>query len=197
MANRLLTESEAREVLAPFLPDLRKAVEEGWKAWANNPARTSASKRTRASLIHDEITNQLERTYASHDRVRVRRRDNSLHMSIDSLVTIRVKMLHRRGLNTSGIMTNARANFLAQRGDLPGTPLTNLVLGYRLDDLELGIQQIYLTCPLMRRNLWVIELAEAPAASVSLFDAQEPADEGTIVRSVIVPTGDTKIASEE
>lgn len=197
MANRLLTESEAKEVLAPFLLDLRKAVEQGWKAWASNPARTSASKRTRASLIHDEITNQLERTYASHDRVRVKRRDNSLYMSIDGLVTIKVKMLHRRGLNTSGVMTNARLNFLAQRGDLAGTPVTNLVLGYRLDDLELGIQQIYLTCPLLRRNLWVIELAEAPAAPVSLFDAQEPADQGTIVRSVAVPIDDTKISSEE
>lgn len=197
MANGLLTESEAREVLAPFLADLREAVEQGWKAWATNPARTSASKRTRASLIHDEITNQLERTYAGHDRVRVKRRDNSVYVSIDGLVIIRVKMLHRRGLSTSGIMTNARANFLAQRGDLAGTPVTNLVLGYRLDDLELSVQQIYLTCPLWRSNLWVIELADAPAASVSLFDAEEPTGQATIVRSAVVSADDTKSAIEE
>lgn len=197
MANRLLTESEAREVLAPFLLDLREAVELGWKAWASNPARASASKRTRASLIHDEITSQLERAYASHDRVRVKRRDSSLYMSIDGLVIIRVKMLHRRGLNTSGIMTNARVNFLAQRGDLAGTPVTNLILGYRLDDLGTGIQQIYLTCPLGGRNLWVIELAEAPAASVSLFDAEEPGGQGTIIRSATVSTEVTKSANEE
>lgn len=197
MANRLLTAPEASELLAPFLSDLREAVEQGWKAWATNPARTSASKRTRASLIHDEITNQLERTFDNHDRVRVKRRDNSLYMSIDGLVIIRVKMLHRRGLGTSGILTNARTNFLAQLGDLAGTPVTNLVLGYRLDELELGIQQIYLTCPLGRSNLWVIELAETPAATVSLFDAEQPTDEGTIVRSATVSTDDTMSVNEE
>ena len=197
MSNRLLTETEAKELLAPFLNDFREAVEQGWNAWTSNPARITASKRTRASLIHDEITNQLERAFDNHDRVRVKRRDNSLQVSVDGLAIIRVKKLHRRGLGTSGILTNARINFLAQLGDLAGTPITNLVLGYRLDELEVGIEQIYLTCPLGRSNLWVIDLTEAPAATVSLFDVEEPTDEATIIRSATVPAEGTKHATEE
>lgn len=197
MVSRLLSESEARELLAPFLTDFHDAVEHGWKAWATNPARTSASKRTRASLIHDEITNQLERTFHNHDRVRVKRRDNSLDMSIDGLAIVKVKKLHRRGLGTTGILTNARINFLSQSGDLDGVPVTSLVLGYRLDELEQGIQRICLTCPLGQRNLWVIELAKGPAATVSLFDADEPDNQGTIVRSATVSVDDTISASKE
>lgn len=197
MSNRLLTESEARELLAPFLNDFREAVEQGWKAWSSNPVRMTASKRTRASLIHDEITNQLERAFDNHDRVRVKRRENSLFISVEGLTIIRVKKLHRHGLGTSGILTNARINFLAQLGDMAGTPVTNLVLGYRLDELELGIEQVYLTCPLGRSNLWVIELTEAPAATVSLFDVEEPADQATIIRSATVTAESTKNATEE
>ena len=115
MAYGLLTESDARELLEPFLNDFCEAVQQGWNAWDTNQARFTASKRTRASLIHDEITNQLERAFAGDSRVRLKRRDNSLLMSVDGAVMIKVKKLRRHGLSSDGILTNARANF-SKRG---------------------------------------------------------------------------------
>lgn len=197
MPHGLLTESEANELLTPLMDDFREAVLEGWEAWASNPARPTASKRSRASMIHDEITNRLEQSFDGHARVRVKRRDNSLQMSVDGVAIIKVKKLRRRGLGTDGILTNARVSFLAQRGELCGRPVTNLVLGYRLDELELGVEQIYLTCPLGRRNLWALRLTDKPVASVSLLDTADPDEERTIIRSLRVPTLSTKIAEEE
>lgn len=197
MTNGLLTELEARELLAPYIEHFRNAIELGWQAWESHPTRSAARKRTRANVIHDAITNELYRLYHLDDRVQVEHSEATFRMSVDGRVTIMVKKLRRRGLSSSGILTNARLGFLHQAGLLEGTPVTSLVLGYMLDELELGVERAYLTCPLGRRNLWTIDLTTTQGATVTLFDFEEPTEQGTTVRSAIAPTEHVKNATEE
>lgn len=179
----LLTQAEALDFLAPYLDDFRESVELGFAVVQKDPVMGFARKRTRANRMFDETTAELGRRAERHKAISVKSNEHSFAMSIGNRVVVHVKKLKGRGLASRGILTNARVRWLSQTDALEGTEITNLHLGYRLDELGQAIEVVALTCPLGRRNLWAAVLTPPVVAAESLFGAEDPLAGGTVVRS--------------
>jgi hypothetical protein len=198
MRTGLLSQDEAADLLGDHASSLRDCVERAWQRWERHADFATASKRSRASIVYDYITDEVEKAFAKVDGIRLSWKYGAMRMVVDDSAVIRFKKFRGRRLRTSGISTNARSSFLAQEGVLNGMVVTNLVVGYLLDELELEPAQIAVACPMDSGNLWTLDLDSGlgePAAVTQIGD-QSPGDDRTTVRSTRVAAHDTAVNEE-
>lgn len=198
----LLDEDGARDLLGNRGPKLRKCIDAAWERWLKNPDAPTASKLTRAVTVYDYLTANVQTAFADDDGVSFTRKHGSLHMTTDKTAVIKFKKFRDRRLRTSGIATTARNNFLEQTGSLSGMVVTNLVVGYLLDELEQGLERIAVTCPLGSGNLWALDLGvsageDSGTTAATPIDSVDPGDAGTTIRSTKTSAKHDNAVNEE
>lgn len=200
MQTGLLTQQETIALLGPHATTLYECVERAWRRWERHPDFATASKRTRASVVYDYITDEAERAFSDVRGVRLTWKYGTLRLVIFDTAVIRFKKFRGRRLRTSGISTNARNSFLAQEGTLNGMVVTNLVVGYLLDQLEMEPARIAMTCPLDDGNLWTLDLAGSMSddheADVTQISQPSPAVARTTIRSTQAKPKDDAVNEE-
>lgn len=174
MRNGILTQEEGAELLGPHMQKLHDCVDRAWARWLGHQDFATASRRTRASIVNDYVVQEVRVAFDDVDGVRVKPKNGSIVLIINDTAIVKFKKFRTKRLRTSGISTNARQAFLAQAGVLDGMVVTNLVVGYLLDDLELAPTTIAAACPMDDGNLWTLDLAIPPAQGQGGADTVVP-----------------------
>ena len=190
-----LDRDEAVSVLDPHLDRITSVLTAGWRAWeeaTKDHRRLSAiaSRRTRASLVHDAMTDEAERIFADVEGVHASKQRGFLTLTFDDRVILRFKKFRNKRLRTSGIMTNQRSQFEWQQIHIDGMAVTNVVAGYLVDKLQQGLERVAITCFEGKHNQWVLDLT-SPNGSVGAVPLQlplapQPSEPGIAVRSARV-----------
>jgi hypothetical protein len=108
------------------------------------------------------IARNAERAFQSILGVRVARKGRVLFLVVNERFRLRFKKLDNR-LRPSAYPTGQYALFMSQTQELPGLEMTNLIVGYRLDQFGM-LSGIYIVCPMGAQNLWSHELHDTFAA---------------------------------
>lgn len=163
MRRKLLTAAEAKVLLEPHAKDFAACLDYGWQQWRqflrDHPARAAVLRPgTRAGMVYDWTVEEAHRRFDGRDGVRLTVDHNFLALVVEETAVLRFKKFRGVSLRTSGIPTQARVEYLGQ-GHFDGMAMTNLVVGYRLDSLEMELAQLAITCPQGdNRNSWVLDL---------------------------------------
>lgn len=136
MTPDLLTRDEAADLLAPHLAEIENCIQQAWARWLANPDCATASKSHRAAVVYDYMTQEISKAFSSKPGILLKWKHNSLNMVVGDSAIIRFKKFRGRTFKTSGIATGARNAFLSQGGVHEGMVVTNLIVGYLLDQLE-------------------------------------------------------------
>src|SRR5260221_1512051 len=144
---KLMDRDEALVVLQPFLPDLRASIIRGWEQYHFQPVAQEgrASRRSRASLVHDLIVDGARRLFAGRAGVRIDEGRGFLALGFGERVAVRVKKLN--GAMRPSHMPTEQAHSFAHQLSLFGEDATNLIAGYQLDPLGVTLEHIAITCP--------------------------------------------------
>ena len=193
----LVDQAEAKGLLAPYVAIIRKAMDEGWNRWEELGNGASHLKhpllaRTRANFISDHIAHFIDQRFRGDKHALVTKDRGFLLLNIRGKLLIRFKKLDKNG-RSRNILTKQQRLFAFQR-PLPGLEdETRLTAGYRLDELQIGIQDVLITCPVGKEMRWMYTI-EAPAAMVMPLPALQPSAKSPKVRVRARDIGDRKKA---
>jgi hypothetical protein len=200
MTTPLMTEDEARELLAGYLGDLRECLEAGWAGWKkylkDNPQAASHRASTRASIVYDYVVAAAKAKFDGNDDVHVSEARGFLTLTIKQprIVVLRFKKFASKKLKTSGIPTQQRIEFQNQWVSIDGLDVTNMVVGYLLDKVGSEPIRLAVTCPLGKSVMWAIDLDD-DIAGVQPVN-QLPLDDAPVVRSKTVKKIEKKDETE-
>jgi hypothetical protein len=149
-------------ILKPHLADLDdcfQAAMRRWQTWLGQleGSPTDVSPRTRANTLYDFIVAEVTKRFLGKNHVRVRKERGFLVVRIHDRVAMRFKKFRGKNLKTSGGNTQQALAFAGQTLELSESsiqPMTHLVAGYLLDDLEIGISKVAVTCSLFGEHMW-------------------------------------------
>ncbi|WP_250030337.1 hypothetical protein [Paractinoplanes maris] len=172
-----LDRTDCYGVLKPYLPaldDSFRAAMQRWQAWLGkldgSPADVSA--RSRANTLYDFIVVEVTKRFAPDPHVRVRKERGFLVVRFHDLVAMRFKKFRSNTLKTSSVATAqslAFSNQTLEISEVTIQPMTHVVAGYLLDDLDLNIAKVAVTCTMFGDHLWApiqISGTVAPVAAV-------------------------------
>lgn len=158
---RIISETEAAEVLAPFSVDLRGAVEEAFKYYTDvlMPLLGPMLPYARATLLHELIIKQVRKRWPD-DVIEAAGR-TLLRLKRDVLV--QVKLLNNKRL-PSNYPTRQAREFAGQLS-LQGIPdAVRLTLGYRLNQMGTAIADVCVMCSTSLTTAeWYYDLMDAKA----------------------------------
>lgn len=105
------------------------------------------SKRSRASLIHDHVIDRILKGFEEMQGAQLFRRQGRYLLSVNDSYLASIKKLDK-SMRARGIRTGQAVAFIGQLPlfDMP-PGVTHLILGYRLNDLQTGIEGVYIMCP--------------------------------------------------
>jgi hypothetical protein len=190
---------EAEEILRPYYGDIVAVIRCGWRAWKQEPPEKSArkSRRTRATWVHDEMTEEARRRFDDCSGVHVAEVHGFITLTFDNRLILRFKKFQGRRLLTSGVRTWQRNRFQYQQLTVEGIRITTVVAGYLLDDVEQELEKIAIVCPNGRTNEWVITLDEPAdaAGNVTALTTQTGSFVTVAVRSAMVTDEEQKETS--
>ncbi len=196
----LISEDDARRILAPHQPRLAGVIDRSWARLAANPDRASFNmKRTVATVMHNFMMNELRIEYPKSDRsVFLMEGFETIRMLIDRYLVVRVKKMDERGV-THAQETQASLSFITPDEPiiLPHLPfaeeevptdMASVDMGYVLNDLGTRIDSKLVTARRGDAVAWSYSFdVEAPSADLSLTPAPTPpASPSTIIS---VPQG--------
>ena len=149
----------ASQILKPHLPSFGDCVRRGWNRWKGETLLPmQVAKRSRACLIYDYMADEARRTLVGVDGLTVTEDRGFVLVNVEDRLLVRFKKFDQR-LRTSGIPTRQHMQFAYQQLTIDGLgPMTQLVVGYLLDEFELDISRVAVTCSLGSRIMWVIEI---------------------------------------
>ncbi len=155
------SQAEAIELLNPHLPNISGSIEDGWDAWERfgerePDLRMPLDATARANFIYCHIVESARRRFEGIKGVLKSTKGRVLKLTFAGRIVLRFKKLDAK-LRSSGIPTQQYLQFLLQRC-LPGFEQTNVIGGYRLDGLKVGMEDIHVTCPHGSRNHWTVEI---------------------------------------
>ena len=163
------------------LESLRRCVARGVESYFKGytpEQRTTNTRRTRASTIHDLMRREAERTFGTTPGTRCMEVHSLFVVNFGDRAVVRCKKLEA-GLRSRGHETQQFLEFIEQ-GELDGIPagVPHLEVGYVLNALETGYSAVHLVCPDgPRSNSWTIELcAPGVVAEVVPLERNEPTD---------------------
>src|SRR5690625_1430191 len=164
-----LTKQEAREVLQKYEPISYSAHERAVPALheQHKHGKLCFTKRTRAGIIRDYTVMFLKEAFRGDPDIQILSKGGTTYFRFGESLKGKVKKLDRRHLAryhhtpTSKDYTSQGSN----QGELFGTDyqLTNVHIGYILDDLGIGIREVVITCPVQngRSNEWKFMIASS------------------------------------
>lgn len=164
-----LSADEALKTLQPHLNAFCSWPKKAWETFQRNIAPQFSgfySKRTRASIIHDLMINEAIRYSDKTPSFKNFNLNNLVGFVADEKIALRLKKLDRKKL-PKNIPTDQVQSFRSQRS-LPGiSVIHHLEIGYCLDNLERGIDAIYLVYPRgLKNNFWSYQITESEAKPI-------------------------------
>jgi hypothetical protein len=186
----LIDRDEALATLKPFLPDLRACITRGWEQYHIQPVAQEgrASRRSRASLVHDLIVDGARRLFAGRPGVRIDEGRGFLVLVFGERVAVRFKKLNG-AMRPSHIPTEQAQSFVHQLS-LFGEDATNLIAGYQLDELGVTLEHIAITCPRGDGVAWYA-MIDAPTMAMPALavEAAMPKPKIIVKKSALDDTG--------
>jgi hypothetical protein len=181
---------EALALLAPNLPDIRTCVLRGWEQYHAQPVALEgrASRRSRASLVHDLIVETARRLFAGRAGVRIDEARGFFALVFEECVAVRFKKLNG-ALRPSHIPTE-QAQAYGHQLSLFGDDATNLIAGYQLDALGVNLEHVAITCPSGDGIAWYTML-DAPTVPMpaTVVEATPTKPRITVKKSALDETG--------
>jgi hypothetical protein len=159
----------ALTILDPYLSLFGGCVRRGWDRWKTETRLPiDVLKRSRACLVYDYIADEARRTLGNVEGLTVTEDRGFVLVNVEDRLLVRFKKFDQR-LRTSGIHTQQQLAFSYQQLSIDGLgPLPQLVAGYLLDDFELEISRVAITCSFGSRIMWVIEIPPEAGTVVPL-----------------------------
>lgn len=192
-----ITKEEAKELLSPYVHRIVNCVESSVNTYFTNPAlapfRLKLGKRSDASNCHDFIKDSITDEFEGVPGVRAYTTRNQLFLlSIQGRVVLRFKLFDENKFSRS-IMTQQLLLFNNQEMEQLEIEFANyphglLHVGYTVNDLRTGVENLYITYRYRNRNLWDWDLYEeqmAPAATPVAFPTAPAAS--TTTRRKVMP----------
>lgn len=170
---KIIERDEALAILDPFLADLRTCILRGWEQYHAQPVAQEqrASRRSRASLVHDLIVETAKRLFTGRAGVRIDEARGFLALVFEDRVAVRFKKLNG-AMRPSHIPTGQAQSFAYQLL-LFGEDATNLIAGYQLDVLGVNLEHIAITCPQGNGIAWYA-MIDAPIAAMPALNVEAP-----------------------
>lgn len=158
---RPINEEEARQHLTPYIRRLSTAVKNSVNNYFSGSEYASVrhkhSARTSASICHDEIKAAIIREFEGDTSVTFMNKKGLFLVVVEGIVVLRFKKFNKDQLS-SGIETQQMMAFNhqeAQQLELPDMPPNGLLhIGYRVNNLQTGLEGVYVTCRYGNKNLW-------------------------------------------
>jgi len=192
----LIERSEAQQLLNSHLNVISNSISSGvdeYFSMYSDEARSRHRPTTRANIIHDHIIDRAKRGF---DLKSGTRHHDSRGLSL--FVLDERFLLRFKKLNDDKVSRNQKTNqvqaFRQQQKVLDGIEtLYNIEAGYVFNELEQGIQSIFLVCPNGRGIYWDIDLADTEKTSsvTDLFSQDNTEKTSTI----FTPKRDNKIVT--
>jgi hypothetical protein len=190
LSNSMMGRETARDLLLPYAEDyLLPAIQVGIDAMtALKPKqRRPLQKRTLANMLNDYVVDDAVSRLHDVKGVDIDTDLGFTTFTINREVVLRIKKINKDG-KYSNYPTKQQINLLYQRM-LPGIdPMTQVIFGYRLDDLWREIKQVSFVCWNGDRRHWEIPVADDLQSYLPVISMQETSGR----RSLVKPKGNKK-----
>ncbi|MDT8068442.1 MAG: hypothetical protein ROO76_09790 [Terriglobia bacterium] len=181
LANSILTEAEAKALLKPYFPTIKKCIDDAWDEWLALDKRHRFDKRARAAFLHSMITHNALAAFAKHEDAKTVPGNGTFWLYIGDHIKSRFKKLDRNR-RYRNYPTNTQLKLEIQ-GNIPGVlPGTYLTLGYLLDPLEQKVAHHLVTLQIRKKILYAIDI-DAELASATVPVVQIPAPVKTVTEA--------------
>jgi hypothetical protein len=203
----VISQERAEEILRPYEDDLREPFFTGWHAWTDlasfNPAyHAKSTRRGRASLVFDHVMDDAKTRFDGRDAEGIRTSDDydSYLVAIGDEIVVRFKMFDQNKRPRS-YPTKRQIDIEAQQGELNGMPprATVVSIGYRLNEAQTGLKDIYITCWQLESLKWSFPIWEAVASDQLFRDRAVPSasDQADMPKPIVRPKLDKRKAEGE
>lgn len=172
----LMEEDDAKNIVAPYVEEMRTAMHLGWQTYSGLPAsvKVQMTRRAAADSVHDFQVHQFRLLDEKYAALRSEDKSGLYLLIVDEKIALRLKKFDHDRLSCNN-NTNQNKDFRNQQSVIPGIPvITNLELGYSLDILGQEIEELFITCPSgLKRNYWEWGITEESAGVVTDMFAGE------------------------
>jgi hypothetical protein len=197
----MISQTQAEKLLGPQLKRIRDCIVRAFQKWRSDYSKNALvhTARSRASVIHDHMVAFAKEYFSGDDSIRIFSKSGLAVVNIKDVVLLRFKKLDAKK-RSSSIPTRQNYLFKAQL-DLPGIPseLTHLEAGYVLNELQTGLDGVYITCPNKNRLEWFIDLTPLVGTNVTqiTINSTPTAAPQAARRKRIKPKTDSKDKTDE
>ncbi|HBV97794.1 MAG: hypothetical protein JL50_02865 [Peptococcaceae bacterium BICA1-7] len=183
-----LSLNEAKRILDPILPKLSKSINAAINDYKRNILRLEYSRRTRASIINDLMWRYAQEALIDAPGIFWRRKGNSHYLIIEDKFKLKFKML-TKNLRSMNIPTQQALDFVYQENgqlDFPDkpAPVTNILAGYKWNDLQTDHDGVYIVCPFGTQNLWALEITQEKSKEAEIVPIPTTERKRVAVRKV-------------
>ena len=199
-----ISEDEAREILAVHEPRISAVMDRAFARLANMADRASFDlKRTRRTVMHQFLMNELRREYKGDKDVHLMEEDETIRLLVKKKLVVRIKKMDRRG------MTRAQVNATTLSFIMPDAPLElpfaasevppstpSIDAGYVLNDLETKIDRKLVAARNNGAVVWSYEFGKAAAATADATLITPPKQPPAPANIISVPGPSTTKKSE-
>jgi hypothetical protein len=165
----MISKSQAEQILGSHLKRIRDCIVRAFQKYVSDYRSVALvhTSRSRASVIHDHMIANARESFAGDDGIRIFSKSGLSLINVKDSLLLRFKKMDKKK-HTHNIPTQQSFLFRAQL-ELPGIPaeLTHLEAGYVLNDLQTGLDGVYITCPNGKRLEWFIDLTSLAGANVT------------------------------
>ena len=157
-----LSQADAKQELKQYKDKIVESFERANDRFQQQD-NSGITNRTQANIIRDYAVHYMRQFFKDDDNVRIIEKNNTVLFRFGDLIICRVKKLDKN-FNASYNHTHESTNYCNQ-GDLFGGKfcLTNLHIGYRLNEFGIDFNDIIITCPINsgKTNRWKFSLTSA------------------------------------
>lgn len=160
---KLISKDEAAVLLEPHIPLLHDCLARAWSAWCGLRDREAQAgielgPIARARIVYELVVKHARIAFADVPRVAVSQKRGFLVLVFGDRAVVRFKKL-KKNLMPSSARTRQQELFAAQL-ELPGlpAPATYLNAGYVLNETQLEIERIVLSCIESAELRWWLDL---------------------------------------
>ncbi|MBD2846253.1 hypothetical protein IDH44_13690 [Paenibacillus sp. IB182496] len=183
---RGISKEEAVELLEPYIYKIKASVLNPINDYFTNPAltlhRQKLSKRSDASNCHDLIVDQIKMEFEQHPRTRLLHKNKVFFLIVEERVLLRFKLFDHKNLGRSinTIQSTKLNNQEIEQLELENMPPDGLLhVGYCINTLRTGVDNICVTYRQGDQNLWEWDLLEGGSNNVKqieIFPHEQPMD---------------------
>ncbi|SEM55990.1 hypothetical protein SAMN05444354_118160 [Stigmatella aurantiaca] len=141
----IISEGDAKAVLAPYEQELLACVEEAWKVWKGKAASLVSRPRSRwrAGIVSGLIEEQVRMRFGAMKSVHLIDKGERLLVGVESKLLLRFKKVNEK-LQTSNYPTRTSRRFDNQQPLEGYADLPRLTVGYRANRLATELLEVVL-----------------------------------------------------